>query len=287
MEPDGARDPEAWLARLARSLPRHAEILRRLTAGVRDDERVVHVVVSCSVGRGAADELSDLDCSLSLEPSAWPGGLELVEPLVRSAGTVVDLLHHRWPGAGSTENRRTAVQYADGVQLDLMVWPVTAWSGMHPPDTVVLYESREVFTRPWEAVRGLATIAQLREWTFLGWWMLLDADKYLRRGSPWEARQRLEEARAVVWQLTAAAQGLQFAEYGITTLLDAEAIVLPDGMGGTVAGLDAARLRAAVMRCAAVLGERWAPAAAAVGEAGAVQPPLAAWALMRLHAQGR
>jgi hypothetical protein len=272
-----------WLADLARQLPAHHHVLQRLIEGVRSDPRVVQLSIGSSVGRGAADVLSDLDCELSLEADAWPSGLELVEPLVRSGGDVVEILHHHWGNA--PESRRTAVIYDNGVQLDLMVWPVTAWSGMRPPDNVVLHATREVFTRPWDPARAVPTVERLREWHFMGWWALLDADKYLRRGSPWEARQRLEEARAVAWQLCATAQGLPFPEYGITTLLDAPDAHPPDTFAGTAAaGLDLAVLRTAVERCAEVLEAQWAPAVAAVtGSVESSPSALGAWAMPRLR----
>jgi hypothetical protein len=276
-------DAQAWLDRLAAGLPRHAEVLHRLVVRARQDPRVVQVSVGCSVGRDAGDELSDLDCELSLEADAWPSGLELVEPLVRSAGDAVEILHHQWSGAAAGPNRRTAVIYAGGVQLDLMVWPVTAWSGMHPPDTVVLHATRQVFDRPWDPSRARPTLERVREWHFLGWWALLDADKYLRRSSPWEARQRLEEARHAACQLFATAQRLPFPEYGITTLLDAPEPRLPAGIEPTVAGIDPDQLRTAVERCAELLDAQLAPAVEAVTSTAETTPsPLAGWARQRL-----
>lgn len=275
-------DAAAWLSDLAVRLPRHAEVLGRLVEGVQRDERVVQLSVGCSIGRGSGDDLSDLDCELSLEPAAWPAALDLVEPLVRSLGPVISLIHHRWDGCGTAEHRRTAVIYATAPQLDLMVWPVTVWSGMHPPGSVVLHGTRAVWTRPWDPARGLPTPERLQEWWFLGWWALLDADKYLRRGSLWEARQRLEEARTAVWRLTAAAQGLPFAEFGITALLDGPDPRLPPGMEATAADLDASRLRSAVVRCAQVLDEQSWGAASLAGADRPAATALARWASRRL-----
>lgn len=274
---------DAWLRELAGRLPRHGEVLRRLIEGVRRDPRIVQLSVSCSAGRGTADELSDLDCELSLVPEAWPSGLELIEPLVRSAGDVVELLHHQWAGAGASQHRRTAVVYSNGVQLDLMVWPVTAWSGMHPPDTVVLHATRDVFTHPWDVERAMPTVERLHEWYFLGWWALLDADKYLRRASPWEARQRLEEARTAVCRLAAAAQRLPFPEYGMTALLDAAEPDLPRGLDATASGLDVTAMGRAVQRCAELLEAEWVIAREVVaGRAAPSGIPLGRWALTRL-----
>ncbi|HEV7679929.1 MAG TPA: hypothetical protein VGQ42_15300 [Candidatus Dormibacteraeota bacterium] len=261
---------EAWLAQLSTQLPRHHEVLQRLVEGVRREPRVVQLSIGCSVVRGTGDELSDLDVEMSLEPEAWPSGLDLVEPLLRSAGEVVDVLHHHMEGA--PQGRRTAAIYAGGVQVDLMVWPVTVWSGMHPANTVILHATRQVFTRPWDPAAAAPSAAQVHEWYFLGWWALLDADKYLRRGSAWEARQRLEEARTAAWRLAAAAQGLPHPEYGVTTLLDAPAPQLPPGAEATATDVDLDALRTAVQRCADFLDAQWAQAPS----------PIATWARQRL-----
>lgn len=280
--PPDPTDAATWLDELQRRLPRHADVLRRVREGAVLDARIVQFSVGCSIARGVADELSDLDCELSLEADAWPSGVELVEPLVRSCGEVVEVLNHNWAGAGSSEHRRIAVVYANGVQLDLMVWPVTAWSGMHPPDTVVLHARRPVFTLPWDPARATVGVDRLIEWRFLGWWALVDADKYLRRRSLWEARQRLEEVRTRIWQLSAAAQGIPFAEWGITSLLDDPEARLPDGAETTAAGLDASGMRAAVTQCAHLLEAQWRLITQAHDSRAGIVPPVPAWALERL-----
>ena len=61
---------------------------------------------------------------------------------------------------------------------------------------------------------------QVREWAFLGWCALIDADKYLRRGSLWEAHSRLHEARHRIWALWAAAQGAMYPWHGLSQVLD-------------------------------------------------------------------
>jgi hypothetical protein len=60
----------SWLEDLGSRLPRHAEVLRRLIDGARLDPRIVQFSVSCSVGRGRGDELSDLDCEYRLSQMA-------------------------------------------------------------------------------------------------------------------------------------------------------------------------------------------------------------------------
>lgn len=102
---------------------------------------------------------------------------------------------------------------------------------------------------------------QVRTWAFQGWRALLDADKYVRRNSPWEAHQRLEEARQHIWALWATALGTSYPWHGLSQVLDHDPSSLPDGIETTVAGLDLAELRSAVVASAAVLDDVSAAAA--------------------------
>jgi hypothetical protein len=61
---------------------------------------------------------------------------------------------------------------------------------------------------------------QLREWAFHGWIELLDIDKYLRRGSLWEAHERLHQARHHIWMLWAAVTGALYPWHGLSQVLD-------------------------------------------------------------------
>ena len=61
---------------------------------------------------------------------------------------------------------------------------------------------------------------QVREWAFLGWCALIDADKYLRRDSLWEAHSRLHEARHHLWALWAAAHGALYPWHGLSQVFD-------------------------------------------------------------------
>jgi hypothetical protein len=106
---------------------------------------------------------------------------------------------------------------------------------------------------------------QVREWAFLGWIALIDADKYLRRGSVWEAHSRLHEARHHIWALWAASQGAMYPWHGLSQVLDHDPADLPPGIESTVACLDAADLRRAVRASAGVL--------AAASEAAARRHP--------------
>ena len=86
-----------------------------------------------------------------------------------------------------------------------------------------------------------------------GWIELLDIDKYLRRGSLWEAHERLHQVRHHIWMLWAAATGALYPWHGLSQVLDNDARNLPPGIEGTVAGLDSAELRQAARASATLL----------------------------------
>ncbi len=147
---------------------------------------------------------------------------------------------------------RIFAQYADRCQLDLVVLPAAPDIGV--PSSVALYDPDGLVAVPAPEVPPPAP-AEIREWAFLAWAAVADLGKYLRRGSPWEALARLNEARAQAWKVLAAADRVPQARYGITSILDFAPGTVPAAMAGTVAGLDAAGLLAAGRRLAALLTE--------------------------------
>ena len=275
----------AWLA----ALPGELEAQRRVMTGLADCcanwPQVTSLLVGCSLGRGAADALSDIDAALGVDAArgeAGAGVVGSVEAMVVAAlpdlGPVVDVLRHR-TGPADQHIRRIFAQFADGTQLDLAVVAqaeidVRLRNG-GAPDFVPLYqaswppasggepgEARD----PGEPATAYAvTGQQVREWAFHGWCALIDADKYLRRGSLWEAHARLHEARHHIWALWAAAHGALYPWHGLSQVLDHDPGNLPPGIESTVAGLDAAGLRRAARAAAQAL--------AAASEAAARRHP--------------
>lgn len=66
-------DPSAWLQSLPDALAPHTAVLQRLIEEAQRDERIRVLVVGCSIGRGVADELSDIDtagCSRGDDPAS-------------------------------------------------------------------------------------------------------------------------------------------------------------------------------------------------------------------------
>jgi hypothetical protein len=239
---------------------------------------VTALVVGCSLGRGAADALSDIDGALAVRADLGEAGAEqvllaeagVVEALA-GIGSLVDVLRHRY-GPADRFIRRIFAQFADRSQLDLTVMAdaeIRRGADVRP-DTVWLYDTAGQPAAqapphpqaPGDPGPGYAvTGEQVREWAFLGWCALIDTDKYLRRGSLWEAHARVHHAREHIWALWAAATGALYPWYGLTQVLDNDPGNLPPGIDATVAGLDAADLRRAARASAALLTDVSAAAA--------------------------
>ena len=281
----------AWLA----ALPDELAAQRRVMAGLVDRceawPLARSLVVGCSLGRGAADALSDIDAALGVDAEPGPAGAErvraaeaMVVAVLPDLGALVDVLRHQI-GAADPWVRRIFAQFADGTQLDLAV---TAEAGIQTrrrgggaPDFITLYQASTSPDYPAPDTRAPAggparrrpagggeppaayavTGDQVREWAFLGWCALIDAGKYLRRGSLWEAHNRLHEARDHIWALWAAANGALYPWHGLSQVLDHDPHNLPPGIGSTVAGLDAADLSRAARASAEVLAAASAAAA--------------------------
>jgi hypothetical protein len=240
-----------WVRRLGADLDGQRAILERLLRLCESDDRVAWLVIGCSLARGAADRLSDLDLAMGVSEGDFEDVTAAVHRAVDRMGDLVESYQHQLPGL-TTAHRRIFAQFADGCQVDLVVFPASVPGGS-VPDVVVLYDPGDLLVTSGE--RGQATPEQVREWAFRGWCALADLAKYLRRRSPWEALDRLHEARGQLWQLWAVARGVPQPQYGLTSILDFSSGPLPAGMDATVADLDPARLLGAARRLAALLGE--------------------------------
>jgi len=241
----------AWIERLPAELDGQRAILLRLLDWSQADERVSLLVVACSVGRGAADRLSDLDMGMAVASADFDAAVAEVHRTVDGAADLVESYRHKIPGLAMPHDRIFA-QYSNRCQVDLLVIPAAeAYPAIK--DEVVLYDPDGLPVTSFE--QHPVTPGQVREWAFNGWACLADVGKYLRRGSVWEALERLHQARAELWRLLAVACGVANPQYGITSLLDFAPDRVPAEVAATVADLDPARLLAAARDLARQLTE--------------------------------
>jgi predicted nucleotidyltransferase len=259
-------DGRDWIS----ALPPRLEPHRRALAGLLDFSETTPAAsslsVGCSLGRGAADELSDIDAAIGVAAATGPAGASTIREVEAS---LVEHLHGKQPidvlreesSSGELFIRRVFAQLSDGIQLDLAVVAEAAVRrGEAAPDFVSLYRTGPDVERAMPSAY-VVDAERVRSWAFEGWRALLDGDKYVRRGSPWEAHQRLEEARRHIWALWAAALGTSYPWHGLSQVLDHDPASLPHGIEATVAGLDLEELRSALVASAAVLDDVSAAAA--------------------------
>lgn len=293
----GELDGRAWLD----SLPAELAGQRRVMAGLLDfcaaTPLVTSLSVGCSLGRGAGDALSDIDAALGVAAERGEAGAGRVMPVEAALAAALpgmaplaDMLRYRTGGPDRRLAWRIFAQFADRTQLDLaVIAEAEVRRGDAAPDFVSLYRAPgpaggfpltggQAGDHP---AAHVASGGQVREWAFLGWVALIDMDKYLRRGSVWEAHSRLHEARDHIWALWAVAAGAIYPWHGLSQVLDEDPGNLPPGIESTVAGLDPADLRRAALASAAVLAEvsaaaaRRCPAELPTGMAGYVTRILA------------
>ena len=244
------RGPD-WIDDLPPELAGQRGLLRGLMALCEDDDRIRWLVIGCSLSRGAGDRLSDLDLAMGIRDEDFDAARPDLRRAVDGLGELVDSYHHQLPSVAQAHERIFA-QFADRSQIDLVLFPASVPGGS-VPNVVVLYDPDDQLviaseTRP-------VTHAQIREWAFGGWCALADLGKYLRRGSAWEALARLNEGRALLWQLWAVTLDVPQPQYGLTSVLDFAPGRLPPSFEGTVADLDPARLLDAARQVAALLNE--------------------------------
>jgi hypothetical protein len=274
------RDASAWLASLPADLARQKELILRLLNEVEKDERMRLFIVGCSIGRGAADRLSDVDALICVSDAAWPDVIAESGDLVRRIGAIVD--QHAEVMTGTSDRRawqHTFAQYADGAQVDLAITPVPARRAP-AHDWVVLYDPDQLIQG--EPTSGVATTEQVRGWMFNAFHHLSACVKYLTRGSLWEAELQLGAARADLWRLWAAAEGVPDPQYGLTAVLDRPGTPLPRNIDMTTAPLEPAALARAANVCAELLIDIWPRSVAKAGGDAPAMPPLADWVRTQL-----
>ena len=136
-----------------------------------------------------------------------------------------------WP----EDVRRVAAEYPDGLQLDLVVMPADRRPGLPDRSIAVVDKDHRLVAAFTPAARPPPSIDVARGWVVLGWWAIATADKYVRRGSLFEAVQSIDEARIHALRLWAAGGGVPYAAFGLTSLLDFPPFQLPPDLAATYA----------------------------------------------------
>lgn len=240
------------------------------------DLRIRVVIVGCSLGRGAADELSDVDALIGVPPKDWDAATADSSGWVTSWGDTIDLFQSVPDGA---RHQHTYALFTNGVELDLSVSPLRDdWRRRN--DWVVLYDPERLV--PDEVLPHAQSTADLRRWGYAALIRLSAVAKYVARGALWEAHLCLELARADVWRIWAVAEHVHDAQYGVTAIFDDPRRPVPPGMARTVATLDSGALTNAALACCDVFTAAWPRAIAALGGADDV-PRLAGHVRERLR----
>lgn len=253
---------KAWLDTLDSSVSRQKQLLQALLSWVESDERCRYLLVGCSLGRGVGDELSDIDARIGIVEQDWPYSIGYIMKEVRQLGMVVDQQDQPYPDSEGRLQHHIITVYEDNLQLSLVVTPAS-WVKRLRYDAVVLYDPEDLLPDSIDHTIGVATPVQAREWAFLAWLNLTDAAKYLKRGSLWEALERLHKARTHTWQLWAVAQKLDFALYGVTQVLD-DQVDLPKGLQKTVTSLNSGAIHEACVTLIDILDDVMVQASRAI-----------------------
>ena len=194
----------AWLAALPEELTAQRRVLTGLVDRCEAWPLATSLLVGCSLGRGAADELSDIDAALGVDAprgEAGAGRVTTMEAMVVAAlpelGALVDVLRHP-TGAASQHVRRIFAQFADGTQLDLAVVADAEIEARRraggAPDFVSLYQapaSAEPDPRMpgrWRRIRGRAAGCVRGHWRAGQGMGLPRLDRADRRGQVLAAR---------------------------------------------------------------------------------------------------
>ena len=173
------------------------------------------LTVGCSMERGNADRLSDLDVAIGVRDQHFVEALARVRQALRHLGELVEA--YDYPMPLSFPLRRFFAQYQDRTQVDLTVGfaPV-----VNLPRVVVLYDPEGAVRVPGDEALD-AKPEEVRVWACQAWESLTNVGKYVRRSSYWEAIDQLLEARANLFRLGVLVERVPEARFGITALIDA------------------------------------------------------------------
>lgn len=222
------------LSSLRLRLPRHGALIDAMTRVVAGDERWRSLEVSCSLGAGGGDELSDIDAGLGYDGIAVDDLFAAAAEFAVQIGDPVDFTVHRMDGWPPTLCR-LAAEYPGGLQLDLVLIPLDRRPGLPERSFVTIDKDGHLAEVYVPQARHPPTVEVARQWVVLGWWAIATADKYVRRGALFEAVHSIDEARMHALRLWATGGHVPYPCFGLTSLLDFPPFELPDDLAATYA----------------------------------------------------
>ena len=204
-------DAVRWMEAVCQQLPVQGDLVGGLVRIVERTADFRALIVSCSLGRGNADEFSDVDAAIT-HTMTDVGRLEVAATdLAAELGDVLDAHVHGYEGFGEP-TRRVAAVYSNGGQLDLLLIPVASRSHHLAGEEVVVVDKDGHVSEPFiPPVAALAERTSKRavEYTHSAWWFLGDVAKYLERRSWYEAVERVGVVRDYLLRLVAIRGGDQ------------------------------------------------------------------------------
>ena len=224
--------PSDWINNLPAELAAHRRLLEGLLAWCKEDKDTRWLTVGCSLERGNADYLSDLDVAIAVNETHYEDTLARVRLLMENLGDLVESFDYApqfW-----VPLRHVFAQYSDRTQVDLTVtWAPTSAI----PRVVVLYDPEGAVSLVGDQVLEPEP-DEVRVWACQAWVALANVGKYLRRSSPWEALRELDDARTNLFRLWALAESVPQARYGVTAIVDTVGAKMPPGIDKSLAGAD-------------------------------------------------
>jgi hypothetical protein len=189
------------------------------------------VELAGSLGRGAGDEMSDVDAGLGVSRAIpYDEAVALALAAVLRFAPVADSIVQPY----GEQRTHLIVQYADGHQLSLVVSVGDQRPGL-APGSQALFDRTGRLRQVFAPSVLTASRDQQREWAFLAWWGLADVAKHAHRGSCWRALTSLNEVRDLVWQLHAASLGLDYPSFGAVSVENA-GLPAPYGIEASLCG---------------------------------------------------
>jgi hypothetical protein len=227
LSPEPAPEPASPDSSPDREPSGPAELVERLTRWACETPWVEWLELAGSLGRGAGDELSDVDAGVGLLDG---GDLDAVQDALTGFAPTAAVL--RQPFGPDTTHLVSI--YEDGRQLSLVVMPCATRTGL-APEAIALVDKSGRLASPLDRTTWDPDAERCREWAFLACIAAGDALKHARRGTYWRALRSLTEARDLYLQLIAAQEGVVFPQFGAVSLENAGRPV-PDELAATLVG---------------------------------------------------